>query len=187
MQVEITEIADDRITFMNIHSPFPKEETHVLEEQVKGFGKLGKAELNVNPTTDKICFIRMQTAGKKEDSDKKGKASWADDLTTFEDLLDDAHKKFKDRIEIKTELLEDREGRILLNYEEKKAVFKATVIIRNKEDNLLQQIFEAHGDSQGIDDEHFIRKAETRAIARALRWATNNAKVPSLDKPAKKK
>ena len=34
---------------------------------------------------------------------------------------------------------------------------------------------------------HFIRMAETRAIARALRWATNNAKVAEEETTETKK
>ena len=48
---------------------------------------------------------------------------------------------------------------------------------------LTGQVFEAHGDATvdniGTDyvKPHFIRRAETRAIARGLRLLTNNAKV----------
>lgn len=93
--------------------------------------------------------------------------NWADDMTNFEDLLSAAHKKFKDTLEIKTEMLQ-------VDFKEKTAVFKATVVAD-------QKVFEGHGDAEGITNDkitpHFMRMAETRAIARALRWATNNAAV----------
>jgi len=66
-----------------------------------------------------------------------------------------------------------------MDYTEKQAVFRAEVSIEYDNDKI--EIFSAHGDAEGIGSEmikpHFMRMAETRAIARALRWATNNAKV----------
>ena len=55
------------------------------------------------------------------------------------------------------------------------------------EDDTLGKVFQAHGDatSDNIKGEmikpHFIRMAETRAIGRAFRWATNNAKVSDVE------
>ena len=111
---------------------------------------------------------------------KKEEGNWADDMTNFEDLLNAAHKKFKDRMNIKTEL-------ISMDYESKQALFSACVSLEDwekNEDNMLERrirVFTGHGDAEGITNDkiqpHFIRMAETRAIARALRFATNNAKV----------
>ena len=99
------------------------------------------------------------------------KKSWAEDITNFETLLNEAHKKFGDKLSIET-FSES------VDFEKKTAVFKATVSVGN-------QVFDAHGDAtmENVANDnikpHFIRMAETRAIARALRWATNNAKVAS--------
>jgi len=108
----------------------------------------------------------------------------ADDLTSFEDLLADAHTKF-DWMSIKTELIEN-------DWEKQRAIFKATVQVcmegeeTHESDDAgelaFKQTFEAYGDAtqENVGDmvkKHYIRMAETRAIARALRWATNNAKA----------
>lgn len=103
-----------------------------------------------------------------------GSKSWQDDIVNFETLLNKAHGLFKGRLNISTELLEK-------DMEKKYAIVKATVLIDIGTDQLNTVSFEAHGDA--TDDNvgtalikpHFIRMAETRAIARALRWATNNA------------
>lgn len=110
------------------------------------------------------------------------------DMTNFEDLLTSAHEKFKGKLNIETEMLS-------VDYEKKQALFKATVTIfedifeRVKVGEVETEelkgssklVFTGHGDAQGIDNKniqpHFIRMAETRAIVRALRWATNNAAV----------
>lgn len=89
-----------------------------------------------------------------------------DDMTNFEELLDAAHKKFA-VLEIKTEMIQ-------VDFEKREAIFKAII-------NADRNLFVGHGDACGITSEkvkaHFMRMAETRAISRALRWATNNAKV----------
>lgn len=97
---------------------------------------------------------------------KAADKNWADDMTNFEDLLTAAHDKFED-LDIETEMHQ-------VDFEKKTAVFQATVTADGHK-------FEGHGDAEGIGNEiikpHFMRMAETRAIARALRWATNNAAV----------
>lgn len=99
--------------------------------------------------------------------------SWADDMTRFEDLLNDAHEK--GLLSVSTEV-------IAIDVEKKYALFKAKVRIVDMETGITKEC-EAHGDAtdSNIKGEmikpHFIRMAETRAVARALRFATNNAKV----------
>lgn len=104
--------------------------------------------------------------------EKAPEKSGFDDMTNFEDLLNAAHSKFGDKLNIKTEL-------VSVDYETSRAIFNASVSIEYENDNV--RVFTGHGDAQGITSDsikpHFIRMAETRAIARALRWATNNAKV----------
>jgi len=104
--------------------------------------------------------------------EKAPEGSGFDDMTNFEDLLSAAHEKFKDDgFDIVTKMLE-------MDYEKKRALFKATVTVGVLG---VVRVFTGHGDAEGISSDsikpHFIRMAETRAIARALRWATNNAKV----------
>lgn len=116
----------------------------------------------------------------------------SDDLTSFEELLNDAHDKFDD-FSIKTEMIEN-------DWENQRAIFKATVeILRDTGDTKIGKCpecgcefnepiyqgvksFQAYGDATQENcgemvKKHYIRMAETRAIARALRWATNNAKA----------
>jgi methylthioribose-1-phosphate isomerase len=62
----------------------------------------------------------------------------------------------------------------------KDAVFKSVIDVINKDGNV--QVFHAYGDASQencaeLVKKHYIRMAETRAIARALRWATNNAQT----------
>lgn len=114
----------------------------------------------------------------KETAKKEG--SFQDDLTSFEDLLANAHKKFKRNFSITTELIEN-------DWQNQRAIFKASVIIVGTEEleegeEASKRTFEAYGDAtqDNVGDmvkKHYIRMAETRAIARALRWATNNAKA----------
>jgi len=98
-----------------------------------------------------------------------------EDMTCFEDLLQDAHKKFKDNFSIETELIRDAEGNPIIDHQNKYALFKAKVIIG-------ERVFTGYGDATEentgeLVKKHFIRMAETRSIVRALRFATNNAKV----------
>lgn len=98
-----------------------------------------------------------------------------DDMNSFEDLLNAAHEQFKDGFEIQTQMMH-------VDWNLKNALFKATVSVGLGEHETSRQ-FEAHGDAteDNVTGEHikphFIRMAETRAIARALRWATNDARV----------
>ncbi len=99
------------------------------------------------------------------------KSNFSDDLTSFEDLLNDAHNKFEN-FSIHTQLIEN-------DWENKRAIFKALIYIKEKE---TEKRYEAYGDATQDNigqmiKIHYIRMAETRAIVRALRWATNNAKT----------
>lgn len=121
----------------------------------------------------------------KEKSKKSKDSKFADDLTSFEDLLNDAHEKFKDKkLNIYT-------IKIDVDLEKRYALFKAVVKIEDKDGKIEE--FHAHGDatSENIQGDfikpHFIRMAETRAIARALRWATNNASAAAEETTKGKK
>lgn len=111
-----------------------------------------------------ITMVSLPKEGSKE--------NWADDMTSFEDLLESAHTKFQDGFSINTEMLQ-------VDFKDKKAVFKATVTVSPGKKTVREQVYQGHGDAEGISTEiikpHFMRMAETRAIARALRWATNTA------------
>jgi len=148
-------------------------EAEVLEELIKNVVSKGNTiefEYN-NGVVGSLKLI--EKAPEKENSK-------FDDMTNFEDLLDAAHEKFKGMFNIKTEL-------VSMDYEKKQAIFSACVSVENwekNEDNFLERrttVFTGHGDAEGIGSDmikpHFMRMAESRAICRALRFATNNAKV----------
>jgi len=115
---------------------------------------------------------------------EKGVAS--QDTTNLRDLLDKAHKI--GLRSITTEMVE-------INVKEKYALFKARVVIAKKDsDTSGYHVFESYGDALsynvGTDGDatkkvkdSWIRMAESRAIVRALRWATNDARcaVEELD------
>ena len=93
------------------------------------------------------------------------KGKWA---APFKVLLNTAHDQFKDGFSIKTRLVD-------VNHEEKWAIFKAQVDVGDN-------VFTGYGDSfkhnTGVMVQNaYIRMAETRAIVRALRFATNIAEV----------
>jgi hypothetical protein len=83
-------------------------------------------------------------------------------------------------LSIESKAERDNEGKLLVNVEKKFALFKAEITLVNQEGKKMQ-VFNGHGDatSENVTGDfikpHFIRMAETRAIARALRWYTNKA------------
>ncbi|KKL75378.1 hypothetical protein LCGC14_2055460 [marine sediment metagenome] len=144
-----------------------------LEPWVKQeFVELGDAELTI--TNGKVTFCAMvpkeeaKGEAKKPGTGKTG--NWEDDMVTFEDLLTNAHA-LKKPFSIKTEML-------AVDLEKKYALFKASVTVETDETH--EVVYEGHGDATADNvtgdfiKPHFIRMAETRAIARALRWYTNN-------------
>ena len=182
MKGVITEFTKDSITF----SEEGVEELQVFElgEYVKPeYFREGLASLTVKDNV--VSFVKME--GEKEQketdksTDKTDKSGWEDDMISFEELLTDAHKKFGDKISIKTEIVRDENGKPLLNVKDKFCVMKARVVI--DAGLKIEQVFEGHGDTLAVNvvgsvaEKHWIRMAETRAIVRALRWATNNETV----------
>jgi len=137
------------------------------EEELKEHLKLLKKGYEVELTLDERKGIKTIEVI----SDKVEEKGF-DDLTTFEELLEDAHTKFGD-FTIKTEMVEN-------DWEKQRAIFKATVDIISNDGGSYE--YQAYGDATQDNcgemvKKHYIRMAETRAIARALRWATNNAKA----------
>ena len=109
--------------------------------------------------------------------------NWAEDMVSFEDLLNNAHKD--GTLEsIHTEMIQ-------VDWDKHRALFRATVTMQSGrlgDGKPISKIFQAYGDAtdeniqSGTIKPHFIRMAETRAIARALRWATNNAETAEEEK-----
>ena len=101
-----------------------------------------------------------------------------DERPLFRDLLSRAHNMGLTHIKTKAISISDPP--------ERRAVFKATVTMRT-EDGLLD--FVGHGDcddknTHALIAPHYIRMAETRAIARALRWATNEGRTCEEEMPS---
>ena len=102
-----------------------------------------------------------------------------DERPLFRDLLSRAHAMGLTHIKTKAISISDPP--------ERRAVFKATVTMRI-EDELLD--FVGHGDcddknTHALIAPHYIRMAETRAIARgALRWATNEGRTCAEEMPS---
>ena len=153
-----------------------KAESLLLKTMIR---KGNTITFNYNAQSKILKDLKVTAEGEQE-APKDG--MWQDEMIRFEDLLNAAHEK-KIPFSIKTEMLS-------IDWEKKYALFKATVEVLH-EDNESDYItvFTGHGDatSDNIQGEfikpHFIRMAETRAIARALRWFTNNAKVSDAELP----
>lgn len=121
-------------------------------------------------------IVRFEAA--KAQANSKDDGNWQDDIVNFETLLNDAHEK-KENFSIETQML-------AIDTEKEYALFKAVISVTKDEKEIRR--FEAHGDAtnKNIIGEfikpHYIRMAETRAIARALRWYTNNAQCSEEEK-----
>lgn len=117
----------------------------------------------------------LQVTGKEKPAEKE---NWQDDMVDFETLLASAHEKFNGdgkRMRITTSI-------VAYDMEKKWAIFQAIVSVFTLDGELMES-YQAHGDAtqencnSTMIKPHFLRMAETRAVARALRFATNNAKV----------
>jgi len=143
------------------------DDTAIEEVLNKGDKISFKFRLEGNQRTVSKEDIQVQERTEQE-------KNWQEDIISFEDLLDEAHKKFDGLFSISTELIQ-------VDWEKGLALFKARI-----HDRKSDQEFIGHGDAtqENCGDmikPHFIRMAETRAIARALRFATNNAKVADVE------
>ena len=133
------------------------------------FSKLNKGDLIELDADFQLRIYKEIVIKKKSEKKEQG---WQGDMIKFGDLLNDAHEKFP-KLSITTEKIE-------VDLKQKYALFKAKVYANKNIDG--ERVFEAHGDATadniGTDKVklHFIRMAETRAIVRALRLLTNNAK-----------
>lgn len=167
MQIGFTLKADPKVWY-NVQGE--EEALNELKEAVV----LKGAEISFEYKDKKVGDITLINLPEKKES-----GDWTDEMTSFEDLLSSAHEKFGSKMHIRTEILKDGQGNPLVDFVKKTAVFKAQVYVRQDDKNT--QVFEGHGDAEGIGNEiikpHFMRMAETRAVARALRFATNNAAV----------
>jgi len=170
MLVTIVKIEGDQLTVVKDE----KVKTYTMQDNVLPFAKLGLSDISFNDKTEKVSMIKMQSI----EAPKKGSqpsGNFAEDLIKFEDLLSEAHKKFKGNFSIQTKLIE-------VDWEKKHALVKARVLVPFNRSETEGTMYEAYGDATQdncgtLVNKHWVRMAETRAIARALRWATNNAKT----------
>ena len=139
-------------------------------DMVDQIGKGDKVSLEVDDKNEYYSITMIE----------KGKSGW-DDMTNFKELLNTAHEK--GLVSISTEMIN-------VDWEKKTALFKAKVNMVHGKDKLESyKSYEAYGDAtqDNIDSDKvkksWIRMAETRAICRALRWATNNALVAEEELP----
>lgn len=131
--------------------------------------------------------VKVDTDGKLYNITKfvaligKSEESHGDDMLNLEKLLADAHSK--GLVSITTEMISH-------DPEKKSALFKAIVRMpsESKTEPPTDRVFHAHGDADKENltnsniQPHYVRMAETRAICRALRWATNNAAATEEEK-----
>ena len=193
MYVNIAKIEGNKLTVVKDE----KVRTYEMQDNVIPFAKLGVADITFNDETKKVTLVKMQTAEEIKEGFKptsynkasraKGKAqsgSSTDDMIKLEDLLNQAHDKFKGNFSVTTEMLQ-------IDWEKKTALFKAKVEVPYWNKSVREgkeyleiaiKVYEGYGDATQDNcgemvKKHWIRMAETRAISRALRWATNNAKA----------
>ncbi len=165
LQIGFTLKSDSKL-FYNVSG-----DKEILEDLLKTIVIKGaEISFGYDAASKKVSELKLEKEATKSDYG---------DMMNLDKLLGAAHERFKNMLEIKTKL-------ISIDHEKKIAVFKARVVVMAKDKESIQY-FEAHGDAK-FDDlnkeikEHYIRMAETRAICRALRWATNNAQCSEEEK-----
>lgn len=122
---------------------------------------------------------KVKSPGKTKSGEK-----WQEDIVNFETLLSDAHKLVQEKqwvMHINTVIEKE-----LTDMKEKRAVVHATVTFETLRGE-CRGIFQGTGDADQTNcgdfiRPHFMRMAESRAICRALRWATNNAQCSEEEK-----
>ena len=153
-----------------------KEELDIILKEL--IRKGNKIQFLYDPKTKSLKDLKVTQRVPEQEPPENG--MWQDEMIRFEDLLSAAHDK-EIPFSIKTECLK-------IDWEKKRVLFKATVeVINGTSDEAMHEVFTGHGDAtedniQGSSIKpHYIRMAETRAIARALRWFTNNAKCSDVE------
>lgn len=175
------------VIILKEHGAFPVDEKAAA--YLDKYNEGDKVEVTVYGEPRTIFFIKKagtysapaknykkpETISKDEKENKGFKKIGDKYYATLEALLNRAWDLYEHRFRIRTKIIE-------LNVTEKFAVIKATVDVIDDEGRVMSS-FDGIGDSiVSIPDNTgkmvqpaFIRMAETRAIVRALRWATNIA------------
>ncbi|KKK48865.1 hypothetical protein LCGC14_3140830, partial [marine sediment metagenome] len=130
--MQIGFLLEENDTWYNV-----SDEEQLLNELKKSIVIKGaEIKFNYDEKTKAVSNLTLLSA--------PAKSSGQDDITNFEDLLSAAHTKFKDKLEITTELVKDGQGNPMVNFEKKFALFKARVVVTSGKN---AQVFEAHGDA----------------------------------------
>lgn len=153
----------------NVRGDTKDEVDAMFSDDLLSRGNTVEVELGPGNTITKIVKLVKKAEGWHED-----------DMLSLDSLLEDAHKN--GLIGIKTQIISH-------DPEKKTAVVKAMVFMMKKEEpkkteppeQPVIKEYHGHGDADQTNissdtvKKHYLRMAETRAISRALRWATNNA------------
>jgi hypothetical protein len=143
------------------------DEKPKLEEMLKVLKRGAVIEMTTNQENqNKIDSLEIKSVPQET----KG-SEWQNEMINFEDLLNSGHEKGLKFV--KTQM-------IAHDPDKKYAIFKAEVTMKGG------NVFEATGDADqrntgSMIAPHYIRMAETRALARALRFATNNAQTCDIE------
>lgn len=141
-------------------------------DHADGIVKGNKISFETNVGSNVFRNYEIESYAEEEDE------TWQKaDIIDFHTLMDIAHTQGLMKIETRPILIQfgdeakDKDGNNIT--QTKKAVFQATVVTK-------KGTFMGTGDATPDNvhkniAKHFVRMAETRAISRALRWATNNA------------
>ena len=186
----LKKVEENKVTF----EQDGKEKVIIMEDGVASFALKHlkeEVEYDCNPN-GKVRYVKgFSQSNAKPTTNSKSRY----DEVNFGTLLNDAHAKFKDGFKIETEILKDGNGKLLLSYTKKQCICKARVTVFGCIRNKLEMgdlkteeivpgndsVFEGIGDAENIKSTEvqkgFIRMAETRSIVKALKLATNNAKV----------
>jgi len=172
MQIGFTLMADTK-RWYNVQG----EEEALIELREAVVTKGAEISFEYEEKGKQVGTITLVSLPKKDE--KKG--DWATEMTSFKQLLASAHEKFGEKMHMRSDFVRDENGKPLVDFEKKIAVFNAQVYIRRDAQNT--QVFEAVGDAIGDNvtgdkiKPHWLRMAQTRAYVRALRFATNDASV----------
>ncbi|MEE9525059.1 MAG: hypothetical protein V3V78_00450 [Candidatus Woesearchaeota archaeon] len=156
----------------NIGKLISGEEKEAAKKVIETLGPGDKIDLTLITGTREYSKVELL-----EKAPKGSGSGWGGDIIHFDTLLNEAHSDKHKVKSIKTEML-------AVDLEKSYALFKC--VAEDKNGN----IFQAHGDAtkenikkiEGSDAHlHWIRIAETRAIARALRFLTNNSKCSDVE------
>jgi len=153
-----------------------KTGTEKFKETLKKAGLREDVELKELTTEEASILIDELQKLVPQENTKKSFKDRMEDYITFEELLKEVHKKFK-KVSIETEVQtgEEEDGDALKKLLDKGFVVKATVITE-------KGTYTAYGDATADNTTNMVqnallRMAETRAVARACRFATGIGKI----------